>query len=179
MKKHFALLLMFIAATSSSFAQNKLNKDTSGFAKSPLFILKIQGNDKEYPTLNILGLTSQENIASMEILKDEMADDKYGVAGKNGVIIITLTQGIQIYQLNTLLDKHNIGKKYRKLPLYIDSTLTRNTTSIFYLSTEKIKNITVAKERETGLKYISLLTIDGNAKPAPGLRIRGDRREDM
>jgi len=137
----------------------KLNKDTSGLANNPLYFLKIDGSDRTYNAVPILNLIDQGSISSMNILKDKHTTDLYGAKAKNGVIIISLIQGTEILQENKLLDKYNIDRKFRKLPVYIDSTLTGRSDNMFYVS-KKINAVTVAEEKETGMKYISILTND-------------------
>ncbi|MDB5158527.1 MAG: hypothetical protein JWR50_3234 [Mucilaginibacter sp.] len=136
---------------------HKLNKDTLDLAKKPLYFLKIDGSDAIFNTIPSLNLLDQGDISSMEILKDKMAIDAYGKNAKNGVIIISLIQGTEILQENKLLDKYNIDSKFRNLPLYVDSTLAHRSNQTFYAS-KKIKSVTVAEEKETGMKYISILT---------------------
>lgn len=58
---------------------------------SPLYILDGVVL-KPQPGVNPLTTIMQEDIASMEILKDETATKLYGARGKNGVIIITSTK---------------------------------------------------------------------------------------
>ncbi|MGF7078687.1 hypothetical protein [Mucilaginibacter sp. UYCu711] len=181
MKKHIALSLLVLAMAGSSFAQQvKLNKDTSGFAKSPLYVFKVYGDNQEFTAAPLLGLIDQNLIASMEILKDKTADDMYGAKAKNGVIIITLTQGTEIHPLTYLLDQFNIKPKFRTLPLYINNTLTRSTTDMFY-APNKIKTVTIEKEKGTGMKYVSIITNDysPNAAPDKTFRIRGEGTSGM
>ena len=136
---------------------HKLNKDTSGLVNNPLYFLKIDGSERTYNAVPLLNLIDQGSISSMNILKDKHTTDLYGAKAKNGVIIISLIQGTEILQENKLLDKYNIDNKFRKLPVYIDSTLTDKSDNMFYAS-KKIKSITVTEEKETGMKYISILT---------------------
>jgi TonB-dependent SusC/RagA subfamily outer membrane receptor len=182
MRKFISIILFVSATACSAFAQqtfpvnldignkynnavmqplylHKLIKDTLAFSKKPLYIFKISSNDKTYNAVPLLKLIDPQDIASMEILKDKLATDQYGTKAKNGVIIITLIQGTEILPANKLLDKYNIDKQFRKLPLYIDSTLTQRSDNLFYTS-NKIKTITVAEEKETGMKYISIITSD-------------------
>jgi TonB-dependent SusC/RagA subfamily outer membrane receptor len=66
-------------------------------ASSPLYVL--QNGTERIVLKNIsendnspLKLIAQESIASIEVLKDATATELYGPAGKNGVIVITVTE---------------------------------------------------------------------------------------
>lgn len=144
-------------AVLTPFYHHSLNKDTSGPSQKPLYFIKIQGDNILFKTLPTLNLIGQEDITSMEVLKDKTTIDTYGEKAKNGVIIISLARGTEILQENKLLDKYNIDNRFRKLPLFVDSTLTQRSAEMVYVST-KIKSLTVANEKESGMKYISILT---------------------
>jgi TonB-dependent SusC/RagA subfamily outer membrane receptor len=180
MKTFITLTLFLLAITGISFAQHvKLNKDTSAFSKSPLYIFKLYADDKEYNGIPLIGLIDQKDIASMEILKDKMANEQYGLKGKNGVIIITLSKDVEINQLDKLFDKYKIKQKQRTLPMYINNTLTHSTADMFYTASNKIKSVSI--EKDTGMKYISIITTDYNPNPTPDnqFRIRGGNTPGM
>jgi hypothetical protein len=182
MRKIILTSLLIIAGSCITFAQTvKLNKDTAALSKSPLYILKLYADDKEYDAVPLLWMIEQSTIASMEILKDKTADEEYGVRGRNGVIIITLTKDVEIRQLDKLFDQYKIKQKQRTLPLYINNTFTGSSRDMFYTNPNKIKSVAVTKEKETGMKYISIITTDYNPNPAPDnqLRIRGTGTSGM
>ena len=144
-------------AVLTPYYLHKLNKDTSALVKKQLYFYKIDGSDSIYSAVPLLNLIDQGSISAMNILKDKSATDQFGPKAKNGVIIISLLQGTEILQANKVLDKYKISRKDRKLPLYIDSCLNRNNDKLFYPA-KSIRSVTVASEKETGIKYISILT---------------------
>jgi hypothetical protein len=109
----------------------------------------------------------------MEILTDKKADSLYHGEGKNGVIIITVNKEITTLTKDALFKKYKISKKYKDLPLYIDSALTyKDDNNMFVI--DHIKAISVAKDKETGDKYISIITDVVKFKPDPNVTyIRG------
>jgi len=182
MKKIILTSLLIIAGSCISFAQTvKLTKDTAAISKSPLYIFKLYADDKDYDAVPLLSFVEQKAIASMEILKDKSADEQYGTKGKNGVIIITLREGVELNQVDQLFNQYKIKQKQRALPIYVNNKLTPTTADMFYPSSNKIKSVAVVKEKGTGVKYISIITTDYNPNPAPDnqFRIRGTGTSGM
>jgi hypothetical protein len=183
MKKLVILSLLLIAIASNSFAQQvKLNKDTTTSLTTPLYIFKLYADDKEYNALPLLALMGPETIFSMDVLTDKKANELYGSRGKYGVIIITLAKGIEVHEFDQLLNKYKIKPRFRKLPITINYALIRTTKYRYYTSTTtNIKSVSVEKEKETGMKYISIITTDYNPNPAPDnqFRIRGASTSGM
>jgi hypothetical protein len=153
--------------------QGKLNKDTSAFAKSPLYIIKFKNQTFKHLSMPMMSLFPRDDIQTMEILTDKKADSLYHGEGKNGVIIITVNKEITTLTKDALFKKYKISKKYKDLPLYIDSALTyKDDNNMFVI--DHIKAISVAKDKETGDKYISIITDVVKFKPDPNVTyIRG------
>jgi hypothetical protein len=134
-----------------------LNKDTSNFAKSPLYLLKPFGEQQTMRTLPVLGFLKQEDIATLEILKDKIADSLYGAKGKYGVIIIGLTSVVKVYTIPEFLEHYQIKKQDLNLPLYLDNNILCNTTGMA-ITQGLTKTVTVAREKSTGKKYINIIS---------------------
>src|SRR6478736_8225463 len=89
--KKLVVFAVFVLATSSSFAQSneiKQNNEQWQFnnGMQPLFILDdkiIKKDDLNSPNLD------PTKIASIQVIRDKDAIEKYGEQGKNGVVIIT------------------------------------------------------------------------------------------
>lgn len=177
MKKIILTYLIIIAGSYISFAQRiKLNKDTTTSLTIPLYIFKLYADNKEYNALPLLALMSPEGIFSMDVLNDKKANELYGSSAKYGVIIITLVKGVELQEFDQLLNKYKIKSRFRKLPITINNQLIRTTTDKYYTAnSNNIKSVSVEKEKDTGMKYISIITTDYNPNPVPDnqIRIRG------
>jgi len=138
---------------------NKLNKDTTQFAKSPLYLVKLDGQANYYTVMPQLGLIEQSDIVQMEILKDKMADEQFHEKGKNGVIIITLKKETDLLTMDQLFDRFNIKKKFKNLPLFLNNNITAKLTDMVF-AVKNIKSVSVEKEKGTGLKYLSIVSTD-------------------
>lgn len=173
MKNLIALLIM-VLLSAKAFAQGKLNSDTSNFKNAPLYVIKIEGETRDYVGNIAAASVNLVDIASLNVFKSkEAVDSLYGEKGRYGVVTITLKKGTQLLPKTELFKKFNIAQKHHVLPVYIDSSLVSANTNIFGVST--INKIVVATATETGKKYISITTVNGKPKPVPKgeLRIRG------
>jgi hypothetical protein len=74
-------------------------------------------------------------IKSMEILKDDEANQRYGEAARKGIILLTLAKGAELLNLTQMFDKYKISKKDRQLPLYIDNATANLPQTIVFAST--------------------------------------------
>lgn len=74
--------------TESRFVR-EYNADSKN--KQPLMIQIFNGKEIELTQKQVTELNS-EDIKSIEVLKDEMAEQKYPQRGKNGVVIITMKE---------------------------------------------------------------------------------------
>jgi hypothetical protein len=146
------------------YSKEYLHKDTSAFSSSALYLLRDPLTKKTKRTLPILGLIKQEDINSMEILKDKMADSLYGKVSKNGVIIIESIPSVKTYTIQQFLDHNNIQKKDQALAIYVDYNLLPHINDIS-ITQGNVKTVSVEKEN-TGEKYISIVT-----NGYPGVRV--------
>lgn len=164
-------LINIVAITSISimnlFGQpGKLNKDTSGVRVSPLYVVKLLDGPTSTTSVSVLRFIDPQHIEAMEIYKETKYVEQYGEKAKNGLIIITLKKEAPIKTYDEVLDFYKIATRYRRLPLYIDSNLTANDGNTF-LSANKLKSVKVAREKGTGMKYISIITDYVPVKPDP------------
>jgi hypothetical protein len=93
---------------------------------------------------------SQYWIKSMELLKDDEANKRYGEAARKGIILMTLAKGAELLNLIQLFNKYNISKKDRQLPLYVDGLAVNLPQAVVFTSTSitAIKK-TTAKDGKT------------------------------
>jgi hypothetical protein len=174
MRKPIIITLLFFSTGIPCFAQQgKLNKDTSAFSKSPYYVIKFKNQTFDHLSMPMLSALPQADIQAMEIYTGNKADSLYYGTGKNGVIVITVNKEVTTLTKDVLFKKYNIKKRYNDLPVYIDSALTnRSDNNMFAI--DHIKTITVAKDKETGEKYISIITDVVKFKPDPNVTyIRG------
>ncbi|MDB5003665.1 MAG: hypothetical protein JWQ34_1890 [Mucilaginibacter sp.] len=165
MRNLIIITLLFFGTSITCLAQQgKLNKDTSAFAKSPLYIIKFKNQTFKHLSTPMMSLLPQADIQEMEVLSGKKADSLYHGEGKNGVIIITVNKEVTTFTKDALFKKYNIKKTYKDLPLYIDSALTYKADNNMFVI-DHIKTITVAKDNETGKKYISIITDVVKFKP--------------
>ncbi|WP_460543580.1 TonB family protein [Echinicola sediminis] len=113
----------------------------------PMFIINGEEHD--------LGQISPKDIENIQVLKRKSATEKYGVKGKNGVVEITLKEGVALPKksgkqpasdaLKSTLELPALAKG--KEPLYIvDGVITKGSHLKNAYGPENIKSITVLKE---------------------------------
>ena len=157
--KHFITILLIGVATLGFSQDGKLNKDTTNFSKSPLYVVQLEGDTNYHTVMPELSMVTPKNVKQMEILKDEPAITKFHERGKNGVIVITVKKETELLTEDELFDEFNIQKKLESLPLFLNNhIIAKSRDMVFTLS--KIKSVSVAKEKGTSLKYISIITTD-------------------
>jgi hypothetical protein len=156
----------------SNLDKENFNNDTSGFAKAPLMVLKINTSGKLVKSFPSLDFLKQEDIASMEILPDKKADSLYGARGKHGVIIIALVPTVKTYTMQQYLEHYNISRKNRQLPIYLDYNLLSNTDGML-ITKGDTKTVTVEKTSD-GKQYINILS---NHYPNLRVHLRNDAEE--
>jgi hypothetical protein len=173
MKTLFTTFSVALLIGSNAFAQtSKLNKDTSFYAKTPLYIIKLADGREAISDVYVLSLIDKKNIDSLSVLNNEQAVRKYHERGNYGVIIIKLKKGANMLTLTQLFQKYKIKKNDRMLPLCVDSNLVYNAGTSLYAS-HKIKKVVIANDALTGKKYLKILTDYVQVKPDPNVvRIR-------
>lgn len=171
-----ALIFSFLA---NCFSQSKYDLSaTSSSSSNPLFVYKVAGQSDILCNLQTSGFSlaaiNQNSIKSMEILKDKTSTDIYGDLGKNGVIILTLTNETKLLLTDQLLKQYQISKTDRKLPVYLDSKPLTNLKGM-YFDVTAIKGINVTTEAEGLKKYINIITIKARPETSAieGITLRG------
>ncbi|TSJ43438.1 hypothetical protein FO440_04400 [Mucilaginibacter corticis] len=154
--------------------QGKLLKDTNRFSsKSPFYLIKLNDQTIPYSAWSTLSLIGPEQIFDMNIYSGKKADSLYTGSGEKGLIIIRIKKDLPAYTRADFFKKYNIKKKYDNLPVYIDSAIAYHTEK-FIFSETAIKSVTIAKDKETGFKFINILTTFPYIKYNPNeLYIRG------
>jgi len=154
--------------------QGKLLKDTNGFSsKSPFYLIKLNDQTIPYSAWSTLSLIGPEQIFDMNIYSGKKADSLYLGSGEKGLIIIRIKKDLPAYTRADFFKKYNIKKKYDNLPVYIDSAIAYHTEK-FIFSETVIKSVTIAKDKETGSKFINILTTFPYIKYNPNeMYIRG------
>ncbi|MES2486821.1 MAG: hypothetical protein V4581_12860 [Bacteroidota bacterium] len=175
MKNLIIAITTVLLSSANTFSQTgELNKDTSTFTTAPLYVVKLASGKTSTTSTSLLAMIDQHHIDAMEIYTDRKNVEQYGDKAKNGVVIITLKKDALIITQTEIFDKYKISKANRKLPVYLDSNLTHNSADNFY-SANKIKSVKIAKEKGTGMKYISIITDFVRIPPDPNtFRIRGN-----
>jgi hypothetical protein len=150
-----SLTIFFLLAFVVSYGQthNELNKDTTHFKNAPLYILQPPLSNQMEATGIII---KPEDIESINVRKDSASVKEYGQKAKNGVIIFKTKKVLKTQTLEELLAKFKINDK--NLPVFIDSAII-NKPAMYYFDPEVIKSVSIQKEKTTGTKYISILSI--------------------
>ncbi|TSJ43916.1 TonB family protein [Mucilaginibacter corticis] len=150
----YAVPIAFTAQGDNKKPSTGAVRDTTqklGAVGSPLYI--IDGHELEMGSAP-LATIPQDDIASMEILKDENATKRYGDKGKNGVILITT--------------KKNGGA--------LKEVMANNTPPLFFVDDKEIK-IKSAKE---GLAIVpqDKIALMEVFKGSEAIKLFGDRGKD-
>lgn len=106
------LLLGMSLVSGTAVAQgNTQQKQTTSQVtdKRPLIILQDRTANFKLENTAIKDI-SPDWIDAVEVLKDAKATEKFGEAGKGGVVIITFKQGVEAADL----DLENVKKNYKK-----------------------------------------------------------------
>lgn len=162
-------------STGAGYRQpGKLFKDTAGLPpNSPHYIIKLNDQTIPYSAWSTLSLIGPEQIFDMNIYSGKKADSLYAGSGEKGLIIIRIKKHLPMYTRADFFKKYHIKKKYDTLPVYIDSAIAYHTEK-FMFSETVIKSITIAKDKETGSKFINILTTFPYLKYSPNeINIRG------
>lgn len=146
------------------------------YQKSSLIIL-ITPDKKEHRIfgINDLNLLNPNLVKDISVYRDKETLKKYGNDAKYGVIKITYKNQISIsvapINLKKVLATYKINTDI--LPLYVDSIWVNHPESV-YISTDQILSITVEEEKESGIKFIDILTKNPPRKPKKGeIMLRG------
>lgn len=174
MKKTWLITFFILSGLSICYGQAtttyELDKDTSKYLNYPLCVFQIS----PLKTVRSSGLCCIIPMAidSISVYKNPEVTKDYGPEAKNGVILVKLKPGIELITLNQLYDKFNVHEK--NLPVFIDSAIVYKPDGL-YLQADCIKYAKIEKEKNTGMKYISLLTGNPINRPKKGeINIRGN-----
>lgn len=122
--KHFLILLLFLPVVT--FGQSAFQKEAKKLGPNPLKVMdSVVINDEEF------GHLAAYNIASLTILTDTDATNKYGDAAKDGAVLITT---------KTFAKKHYIAY-FRRVSAKYDSlySITKSDSSFLYIINDKVK----------------------------------------
>lgn len=129
-----------------------------GLKGRPLFVL-----NEKVVSADEVSKISPEDIESVSVLKDKYATDKYGEAGKNGVIEIRLklVNGASSYSIdasNSKTLKPEISKRLRgtpshENPLYVIDNRLSSKGELSKISPDDIESISVLKDKSATSKY--------------------------
>ncbi|MDB5158528.1 MAG: hypothetical protein JWR50_3235 [Mucilaginibacter sp.] len=171
MKNLITLIILFSTIAGNSFAQqNKLNKDTSGFANEPIYILAVDSFAKSYRVNYAADFVDQYDIKNLEIQGPKEAEKKLDkIKAKHSLIKITMKKGIRLLTEQELLHQYGIPNKDKTLPVYVDSTLLYPLAKVMF-QPECIKSVTIASDAETGSRYISIFLKRRPVLPMPEMR---------
>jgi len=128
----------------------------------PLYVIDGQVMPDDY-NLNSI---NQEDIESINVLKDWKQTEIYGERAKNGVICITLKKKAEGGVLRFIPISEPVGnlEEYEKFKLYSESCHGKKITYVDYLKipSDKIGYLFVEKRNDT--KYLHVYTTDYNTK---------------
>lgn len=163
--KHTYLILLFFVISYSASAQvsdalnrnpteNKVVPDQKPIricvpsragviANAPLYVV----NDVILSGAVPLEYISPVSVLAINVLKDEQARNKYGAVAKNGVIEITLKEGVKLWNLEELFENFKIKKWDYNLPVFIDLKRLVDFHD-FYIQSDKVKAVEVIKVRD-------------------------------
>jgi len=168
MKRLFLFFVVCLLKITYCIAQQGvLNKDTSKFEKRPLYVLNTEGAAGNMGMQISDIIIDSQYIATVEGCMEGCNVAQYGAKAKNGTILIKLKPDVKLLTLNQLFNKFTIDKKDRKYAVFIDSTIAYHPANIVF-QPETIKSVTIDKETNTGIKYISIITIYIANRPKNG-----------
>ena len=104
-------------------------------------------------------MVNLNDIDSINVFKNAAAASKmYEESNPNGVVEVVLINKANLINYEQLLKKFNIPNSESKLPVYIDSAIAFQPQKT-YFELSAIKTVTTDIEKNTGMIYISILTI--------------------
>ncbi|SHN30351.1 hypothetical protein [Mucilaginibacter sp. OK098] len=150
-----SLTIFFLLGFTLCYGQtyNELNKDTTHYKNAPLYILQLPLADPIEATGIII---RPVDIDSINVFKDSVHTKEYGKKAINGLILIKTKKSLKILTLSQLLMTYHITET--DLPVFIDSAITYKPGK-YYFEPQMVKSAIIAKEKETGMKYVSISTL--------------------
>lgn len=151
------LTFCFLFGCLGSYGQTtyQLNKDTSKYKSSPLYVLKRLLKDPLF-TSNLV--INNSDIDSVSVIKPPGSVRLYGEKAGNGVVEINLKNRAVLLTYNELLTNFNISYTFSHLPVFIDSAIAHHPKETYFEVTA-VKSVKLQNEQSTGLRYISILSI--------------------
>lgn len=150
---HYTLPVSFKLAGPKTKSGVKLddNKIKITSDMKPLFIVDGKEFDKD-----VVGELNPEDIATVNVLKGEKADEKYGDKGKNGVVEIVLKKSKTSKQIDSgtkvNVDGMDFNEKHKN-PLYILDGKVVDAKTVENLNPDDIATINVSKGDKAYEKY--------------------------
>jgi hypothetical protein len=151
------LTFIFLFAASLCLGQaHQLDKDTTKYKNTPIYILKTSKRDS-VQTSAVSGILPID-IDSITVYKIPGFLPLYGRRAENGVVVIQLKKGVELLNFSQLLNTFNIPASKRNLPAFLDSTIVYQSQNA-YFEAAAIKYIKIEQEKGVGTNYISIRTI--------------------
>ncbi|HEY4326218.1 MAG TPA: hypothetical protein VGN20_19690 [Mucilaginibacter sp.] len=156
MKKLIICFFLYLcwATTSSGQAKYHLDKDTSKYKNSPLWLLQLPLTDP-IQTSNII--INSNDIDSIIVYKDSPDTKLYGDKAFNGLVKLKTKKFIKVLYLDQLLELYHISADDRHLPVFIDSVIAYQPKKTLF-ETTYVKSVKIEKEKDTASRYISIRT---------------------
>jgi len=159
------IILLFIVNLVFSQPPPTLAKGTSKYKNNPIAVITA---NKKYIGLFYNCVLNPNSIDSVKVQKSSDYYTKlYDKRANDGIIFIKMKHNTNFLTLKEIYSKFKISKKYHSLPVFIDSTITLYPEKA-YFQENAVKTIKVQKESETGLMYISILSVNPTRHPKPG-----------
>jgi hypothetical protein len=166
-----SLTISFLLGFSLCNAQihSELNKDTSYFQRSPLYVLQLPLSD---PFEGTGIFVKSADIDTVSVFKDSLTIATYGEKAANGVIIFKTRRFLKIITFEQLLTSYKITDS--NLPVFIDSAIAYKPRKN-YFDPKAVKSVSIEKDSVTGTNYISILSYEPIRRLKPGdISIRGN-----
>jgi len=110
----FLLYTVFVTLTVPAISQNRYSFDAS---KQPYMLVDTFRVDIKFLVI------SDDNIETVDVLKDSNAVKLYGDKASYGAVIIKTKPNTKLLRFNDILDRYNISKVDKKLRICINKTI--------------------------------------------------------
>lgn len=131
-------------------------KDTKSKANAKLetkILSVVKSNDRRSEEITSNLIIEPADIASLHILSEPDAHNRYNITKGTLVMIVTLNPDVKLIKPSELFDKYDLGKNYRSLKIRLDGKKVVEPDDIL-LEIKAIQSVSVNKKDN----YIEILT---------------------
>lgn len=136
----------------------KLNKNVVICKTYPLYLYKKEG-DKLFREADpaSFDVMNTWQLSSSDYIKPNVAIKRYGKKAKNGAVLLTYNKWIEFLNEPDFFERYKITGENTALEMFVDSAIVYRLHTWLY-NTNYIRKVSIEVEKETGVKYISILT---------------------